>query len=341
MEHFITFNERYDTKKAHYLKNMTLEQFVTFRNKPEKSKKDNTDKYKLLRNICNVIIHNNGQFDMNYAYSRDTHPELGGRYYSCNGIQGVSKFIRGFLASHTTDIDMKNAHPTILKWICKKHNIDCPQLSYYVENRETILMKHDNPDVIKTAYLKMVNTNKPLPRCFKDEQMRAFDKEMGKIQKRILEIEEYKPIRDLIPNDKKLQNEEGSMINRVLCMYENRILNVARDAIIQCEDTHTDKHLNLEIFALMFDGCMIYGDHYNNTDLLDYITISVNDEFEGLDMKWAYKPHSTIIQMPDDYQLPEIIVATPIISTENAVVSQFNNETRTFDESYEFMKEKF
>jgi hypothetical protein len=53
----------------------------------------------------------------------------------------------------------------------------------------------------------MVNTNKPLSREFKDQQMKDFDKEMGRIQKKLMEIEEYKSIRDLIPQDKKLKNE--------------------------------------------------------------------------------------------------------------------------------------
>ena len=124
-------------------------------------------------------------------------------------------------------------------------------------------------------------------------------------------------------------------------MYENKILNIARDSVLKYEDEN-DRQVFLEIFALMFDGLMIYGDHYNNNHLLEYITNCVDDEFEGLNMKWAFKPHDKTIQMPDDYEIPQkIIAALPTINTSDPIVSQFNNETRTFDESYEYMKSEF
>ena len=37
------------------------------------------------------------------------------------------------------DIDMVNAHPVILNYICKKNNIDCNILKNYIDNRELIL----------------------------------------------------------------------------------------------------------------------------------------------------------------------------------------------------------
>ena len=58
-----------------------------------------------------------------YKYSSDTPDNMGGRLYSGNSVQGLPKLIRGFLMKHTTDIDMKNAHPTILLYVCKLHDI--------------------------------------------------------------------------------------------------------------------------------------------------------------------------------------------------------------------------
>ena len=53
-----------------------------------------------------------------YAYSLSTPLESGGRLYCGYSIQSLPKEIRGFLMTHTTDIDMKNCHPVILKYIC-------------------------------------------------------------------------------------------------------------------------------------------------------------------------------------------------------------------------------
>ena len=32
------------------------------------------------------------------------------------------------------DIDMVNAHPAILNYVCKKNNVDCSILKNYIEN---------------------------------------------------------------------------------------------------------------------------------------------------------------------------------------------------------------
>jgi hypothetical protein len=39
---------------------------------------------------------------------------LGGHFYDGSSIHVVCREIRGFSMKHTTDIDMKNAHPKIL-----------------------------------------------------------------------------------------------------------------------------------------------------------------------------------------------------------------------------------
>ena len=50
------FTETYDIKKAYFLKNMTLDQFIEFRNKPFKSKKEIEHKFNQIQKFCNTII---------------------------------------------------------------------------------------------------------------------------------------------------------------------------------------------------------------------------------------------------------------------------------------------
>lgn len=338
MDYMMKLTETYDVKKAYFLKNMTLEQFDKFRNKPSKSKKELENKFRKVQYFCNIIISHNGIIDLYYEYSKDTHKDLGGRLYSSNGIQGISKVVRGFLASHTTDIDMKNAHPVILNYICKKHDIPCAELEYYIKNRESILSKFDNRELVKKEYLKMVNTNKSLSKEFKDEKMKLFDKEMGRIQKRLLEIEEYKPIRDLIPIEKKMMNEEGSLINRILCMYENKILQHAIQTIKEIDYGDAENRTDIEIFALMFDGFMINMEcnQEENINLINLLNEETEKEFSGLNMEWDIKPHDKRIPMPIDYEIPTIDDSVPTIDVNNNQTSKINLAIRNDDETKKF-----
>jgi len=47
---------------------------------------------------------------------------------------------------------------------------------------------------------------------------------------------------------------------------------------------------------------MPYGDHYQNTELINEITQRVNTKFDGLDMKWSYKPHENVITAPEGWK---------------------------------------
>ena len=47
--------------------------------------------------------------------------------------------------------------------------------------------------------------------------------------------------------------------------------------------------------TLMYDGCMIYGDYYDNIELLEITTIGVEEQFSGLKIQWRYKCTSQIL----------------------------------------------
>ena len=65
-------------------------------------------------------------------------------------------------------------------------------------------------------------------------------------------------------------------------MYENNIL---KEVISILEK------LKIEIAVLMFDGLMVYGNFYNDTNLLLKIKEEVEKKFNGLGMEWIYKKH--------------------------------------------------
>jgi hypothetical protein len=227
-----------------------------------------------------------------YTFTDVTPLEVGGRLYSGLSIQGISSKIRGFLCDGiTTDIDMKNAHPVILRYLCKINKISCPNLEYYINNRDEVLSRFDENG--KTDFLKAVNSDKTNKKI-KDKFYKDFDKECKIIQTSITSLQEYKHIVTSVPST-KLYNWLGSAINRILCVYENKILQEIINYVIR-------EHI--EICALMFDGLMVYGDYYDNAELLSNIEKHIETQFEGLNMKLSYKDHkSGYINMPDDFEV--------------------------------------
>lgn len=286
--------ERIPLQRIHFLNDMD---FKTFKIYTSTCKNDDERKIKfdMMKSFCQTNIKTRGETKRIYSYTQTTPLEVGGRLYSGNSVQSLQKDFRGFLLRDiTTDIDMKNAHPVILKYICKLHNIPCPNLSWYVDNREKVLEEFGSEG--KTEFLKAVNDDK-INRKIKHQFFKDFDKECKVLQKKITELSCYKHIVDSVPST-RIYNWLGSAINRILCVFENKII---QEVLSICNKKQ------IEMCAFMFDGCMPYGDYYENEELLDEITNYVNSQFEGLNSVFTYKEHSQIIKMPDDYQLKEEI----------------------------------
>lgn len=262
--------------------------YINFTEDIEKiKKKDLKILFEKIKSFCQINIKNKGITKRIYNYSIGTIKEKGGRLYCGGSIQGMPKFIRGFLMKHTTDIDAKTCHPTILRYLCKINNIECQKLDFYVENRDIIIKMGS---ATKDDYLKSINDSK-INKKIKDNFFKEFDEEMKKIQKKIVEILEYKDIIESVPKEKKEYNWNGSALNRILCMYENKIL---QEVII------TLNSLDIEIAVLMFDGLMIYGNYYDDLNLLKKIKENVEEKFCGLNMEWVYKKHCDKLNLKNE-----------------------------------------
>jgi hypothetical protein len=275
--------ERLDLDKVNYLNKMDFDEFKLYCNTSCKNDAERKIKYNMLKAFCTAHIKSKGEIRRIYSYTLRTPNEVGGRLYCGNSIQGLSKIIRGFLCKNMTDIDMKAAHPTIARYLCKLYNIDCPNLSYYIENRTQICERFG--DEGKTIFLKALNDDK-LNKKIKDDFFQKFDKECKMIHSKINQVEEFKHIVDSVPID-KTYNWNGSAFNRIMCVYENKIL---QEVITLLNSKQ------IEVGVLMFDGCMIYGDYYKDENLLKEIENAVNNKMEHLNMKFSYKEHDNLIQ---------------------------------------------
>ena len=261
---------------------------------------DNDDARKVQfnknRRICNDFIVGNGEVVREYNYSESM--EHGGRLYSSMGVQTVMAEFRGFLMSHTTDIDITNCHPTLLSYICRKHNIMCPHLDFYNKNRETVLCSDPrrSRDEVKRAMLISINSDKPANKNEKNKFIRDFVAEMARIQIELLAVAEFSAIFDTMPKS-RTDNVAGSKLNRVLCTYEDLML---REAVLCLQVA------GLEVAVQMFDGVMVYGDHYGDGPLLHKLNQLCELKYPGCGIQWSYKKHLTVVSPPVGWKSKKI-----------------------------------
>jgi len=294
--------EKVDFNAINYLNSLSFDNFKQYINWDC----NNDEKKKMYENFkvfCKNHIRAKGEIKRLYAYTLQTPNDVGGRLFCGGSVQGLPKDIRGAIMKHTTDIDMKNAHPTILKYLCKKHNIQCPNLFYFCENRENIFNSiNDDKEYCKKLFLKALNSD-TINKKEKNKFFKDFDKECKFIQEQLCKVDEYSHIVKSVPSN-KLYNWYGSAVNRILCSYENKILQEMVNVIHRSQ---------IEIASLMFDGLMVYGNYYDDLNLIHEIETHINSVFVGLDMKLSYKQHSNAIEVPENYytennNIPEDII---------------------------------
>ena len=276
--------ENVDLAKLNLLDRLDVPTFLKIKsssgNPKNYSQKDLKYHVKLIKLYIKNNIKAKGKVKHLYHYSETTPENTGGRLFCTTSIQGLDGIIRGYLyRDTTTDIDFKNMHPTLLAYICKKHDIRCPHLNDYNNNRDKILMQYGDKDGTKTKILTMVNSDKK--GRHNDDYLNKLDKECKEIQNKLKDIDVFKPFL-LNATEFKPTNILGSFINRVLCYYENMCLQCVIDVV------HSQ---GIDICAFMFDGLLIYGNHYENEDLLKKCEESVALKFEGSNLKLAYKGH--------------------------------------------------
>jgi hypothetical protein len=273
----------HDIRPFAFIRSMSYEQFRPYSLRWD-NEQERKELYTRIRKMCDEVIRAKGTITRAYHHSFTTPAGLGGRLFGPSSIQAVPREIRGMLMKHTTDIDMANAHPVILRHLCRKYGIKHVELDYYINHRDELIGSGEDRDAKKALYLKALNKDKIVP------EVKDFSKEMLTIQKQLMTIPEFSGIAETVEGKK--WNKSGSYLNKCLCIYENNILQCVKDYLVS--NGHT-------IRCLAFDGLMIDGNHYENTQLISDIQQAVNSKFENLDIKFTYKPHDTSIVIPQNF----------------------------------------
>ena len=109
-------------------------------------------------------LKNTNQHKIHFCLSKDG--EQAGRLYPKRGavsLQNLKGDVRKALSHDTyTDVDMVNAHPTILSQLFEREGLTCPHLGRYVAEREACLAETGmTRKDAKTAFILLMYGGKP------------------------------------------------------------------------------------------------------------------------------------------------------------------------------------
>ena len=216
---------------------------------------------------------------------------------SCS-LQSLCKKIRHTIAGNLYyDIDMKNAHPTILSQYCKKNEIDCQKLDEYVNDRDGTInsLLKEYPDIcydeIKTLLLTILNGGGEHEVEGMNQWLMDYYYEMKMVREKVC-----KKNPELVKRAKKKKekNIDGAATNYLMCNIENEIL---QSIYKVCKD------VNVDVGALVFDGLMVYQDsHYFTEHSVDDLLILAREyvvKTNNWDVELVEKPMKSGLDLSD------------------------------------------
>lgn len=299
---------------------------------------DMKSEFTKLKNYCKDLIASKGELKVNYGFTEGK--DFGRLQSKSSSVQRIFNGFRGLLCDGLThDLDMKNAHPNILKNLCELHEIDCPYLEDYINHRDEWLeeaMRTYGIDkgTAKATFLSMLNKDE-LAKDFGGKKLKAkpakfieFDKEIKNVLTLLFNLykkDYYKYVKN------ETWNQKGKMVNLLLCKDENLLLKKAEKYI---------KSKGIQIHCRMYDGCQVYttdkdGDEYDEESLIRGLTKRFKDE----KIEWTIKPHNVElrkyleemkIEEKDSYMgadieeisnhILETLLKDKIIQTENGII---------------------
>ena len=290
-----------DMRAAYWLNTLTLEEY-TAKNPKRKEKLDKDDsrdyeaEFSKLKSFLESML-GRENVKRNYAYATGT--TSGRIYVKDNGLQGLWSEIRGQLCrGGATDADMSNCHPRIFSWTCHENNIDDEEVEDFIQDRESIYMELVEAlgctrDEAKAIVLSMMNDQRPHWNPNLPPRAKALDAAFKRIQQLVCHLPQYA----FLESKAKSDNKYGSWLNHILCYHERQLC---------AEGMKCLEGEGLEVMIDSFDGFMVYGNHYDREEeLCGKLQAALKDKF-GIDMPWTLKPHSTLLQVPDDFQVYDI-----------------------------------
>jgi hypothetical protein len=275
-----TYTEEVDSIKVDYLKNLSDKDLLKIIEEPHKklSKDGQINNLKSIRNYLSFCIEKDYKYKVNYSPSTNN---IEGRIYSKlpMSFQSLTDVIRGFLAcDNYFDIDIINAFPTIMLYICKKYGLGCKYLCEYVNNREVVLATENIDKYCIFKYFLMTDVIKPQKTFY----LKNLAGEITQNKSTIINLN--RELLDSLPTKNK-ENPNSSNLSKILEYYENKILNIALSV-----------PKKRDIVALIFDGFIV-------KNIVDKNIINkINSLTEKYGVTFKIKKWNESIIIPEDYE---------------------------------------
>lgn len=291
-----TLVEYFNANKLYYIVN----NFHIFKSQKKWKKNHNIiNPYTILTNYLAKSI--NGSIYVDYIQKNGI-----GRFYAKKSLslQCIPRQIRHTISKDIyIDIDMINAHPVILSYLCEKSNFDCPILDQYILNRDNLLsqIKDSNNetvdrDMAKQIYLSIMNggskdyLNIPDP----PDHLIKFKQEVSKIHHHFIEKnkKDFEMYRLKNINEKKKYfNHEGSYVNSLMNNFENKILHEMYNFFGKPKDA-----------VLCFDGIMLRKGKKYDIKKCEHFIESI---YPNLNLKLKIKKMNDELIFPQDAFIPK------------------------------------
>lgn len=228
---------------------------------------------------------------------------LGRHFSNETSGQGICRPIRHTLFGNDyIDIDIENAHNRFFVALCKTYGFDCSHVLYYVENRDKCLAslmewtQHDR-DWCKQTVLSLLNGGDCIE-IFHSYGVSIPDtcKWIENFKNQIVSIHENFSVNPAFADHKKelikqegknVFNFNGKLVNKVLCQFENIIIQHAM---------HFCSQNGIDIGANCFDGLLLQKSENLNDQFFqtmeDYVVQQV-----GIPVKFVVKEMNECIDL--------------------------------------------
>jgi hypothetical protein len=274
----LTLTERYNVRKVAYLY-ANIDKFGPLVYAKCKNKQDLAVEISKLKAFLEHVTHHNGVINVSYKTDKD------GRIFgSPHTIQNISGVVRNFLLEDEdiVDVDIVNSISCILLSLCNKHNLKCPTLQKYYDERQTIIDKYYGgdkdlcKDFINPSFFKKyekIQTSNKFEEKMKDDIITIHDfahehKDFAKYRKQAIKT---------CKRDNK-DNVKGRTLNYLYTDIECDILKQAME--------HYQTKTKKEIRTAMFDGFLAEKSKTFKLSNLNRLMGKIIDS----DIKFIYKP---------------------------------------------------
>ena len=338
-EKVIIADEYYDRQMINYIYH-NLDYFTKILYDYKKNRKYSYEEYKSrisiqINQLLNSIPDLEYKKNIRQIVFKPNEDNIKGRKYAIQkaSYQSLPRTLRHLIGQkYYTDIDMKNAHFNICKYLILNKDYlrvcDYPNFLKYADDRQSYyndikqVFPNDTDDAIKQTYLSILfNKNFNISNSkYKDissfnnlvEEIKLFQQNIYNEEyshhilsvQKIIEKEKYTAINKGEQYDISNQNIHGKVLSRILQEIENSIL--------ECIIDYLNKN-NIKFSALQYDGLqLLKPDKYedfklekpNNLVLDDSLLCKIEEYIKqklNIDMPLSYKTLESKIDIPSTY----------------------------------------